>query len=494
MEHASNIEKPGLFENHPWLRPVTIGVVAGAGALLLAPAVLPMLGFGTSQMASQAIASVHSINATGSGLAGIINSALASIPGIGASLAEGRSFTAIASGAIGFGGIIAGKYLQKKDDGTSKVNWGKLIKNTALITSVLIALPSILAGLSVGLVFLAHVFGGNALASSVATATYKTLGSISASQMGTSLAAGSFAAVPHVITCGASLMPAAFTISQGHNSHTPTFEERAFPSPPPEHNHNYTDGSIEARIVTPQPLVANQPVQAKLILTHRGSNRPVTPDDLSINHTRKVHLFVVDQSLRDYFHIHPTPGANPGEYNFSFTPNTMNNYSAWADIKLVRDGKAHRLKTAMPSALRRSANAFVPNNSKAFKNGMAFDWNADTRLRQNSSSMVEVTVTDDQGRPVTDLQPIMGAQAHLVGFSADGQSLIHAHPMHTAPGDPNLRFHIAPDFCGPVQLYLQVRRNDEDTYVSFGQQVAPSLVNSRGAAVCSPSGSAHTRA
>ena len=128
--------------------------------------------------------------------------------------------------------------------------------------------------------------------------------------------------------------------------------------------------------------------------------------------------------------------------------------------------------------------AYVPNNSKAIKDGLNFDWKASERLRKDTPTIVEVTITDSAGHPVTDLQPVMGAYAHLVGFSADGKSLVHTHPMGLEPkgeaaGGPTMRFHVEPDFTGPAQFYLQVKRDGKDVYASFGQQISPPLLNTQ---------------
>jgi hypothetical protein len=73
----------------------------------------------------------------------------------------------------------------------------------------------------------------------------------------------------------------------------------------------------------------------------------------------------------------------------------------------------------------------------------------------------------------------MGAYAHLVGFSADGKSIIHAHPMGEEPtsaddrGGPRLSFHVAPESAGATQFYLQIKRAGKEVMVPFGQRIMP---------------------
>ena len=51
-----------------------------------------------------------------------------------------------------------------------------------------------------------------------------------------------------------------------------------------------------------------------------ASGKPVAPEDLVVAHTMKLHLLVVDPTLTDYQHVHPTPGRKSGEWEFAFTP------------------------------------------------------------------------------------------------------------------------------------------------------------------------------
>lgn len=473
---------------NPWLKPLAIGAVAVTALITIAPYALPLIGVGNPDLGLESSTIMHGPG-NGTGLAGGINNMLASIPVIGSSLAKGGIFTAIASGAIGIGGVLLGNHMQKGEDGKSKFSLGKLIKYASLATSALIALPSILTGISVGLVYLCASLGDHKMASDAVKMLYNSVGAIGISSVAGASSAGIAAALPHVVTCGAAIIPAAMSlnIDNDHSQHTTpaTKPHSEPPAPLPEHNTNYTDGSILAKVEVDAPLAAGKPCRALLRLTHKTSGQPVTPEELAVNFTEKMHLFVVDQSLKDYHHIHPTPTSNPGEYSFTFTPKTPNAYNAWTDITLLRDDRNHRLKSSLPCALERNVRAYVSSNTQTSVDGMNFQWKTTAPLRKNSPSIVEVTITDNAGMPITDLQPVMGAFAHMVGFSADAKSIIHTHPLGADPqgptsqGGPKLRFHVDPDFTGATQFYIQVRRDGKDTYAAFGQQVAPPALNTQ---------------
>jgi hypothetical protein len=143
----------------------------------------------------------------------------------------------------------------------------------------------------------------------------------------------------------------------------------------------------------------------------------------------------------------------------------------------LRTAANHRIKLEIPAAVKRNIPE-IPASNQAEKDGLVFHGRSEP-LQKGAPAIVEVNVTDAQGNPVTDLEPVMGAYAHLAGFSADGKHFIHSHPLGVEPtrpdecGAPRLRFHIEPDYAGPTQFFLQVKRSGQDVYVPFGQQIKP---------------------
>ncbi len=460
-------------EDRDWLKLLAIGTTLAAGAVIISPYILPLLG-GNANLATQAITALHGgvIGGTVGSLAEGINAMINAFPVVGPVLAQGGLASAAATGIIGIGGVLLGRYIDTNDDGTRHIRWGKLITAAAITTSALIALPTALTGISVGLTYLVALAAGTQAASLVATALANSIGSVGAMNFFPAGLSGIAAVLPHLLTCGVSLLPAALSISLARNSHL---------SPSGLSAQKYSDGSVTAEIKTDAPLAAGKPCSATLTLRHTATGLPLSPDELAVVHTEKIHLFVADSSLKDYHHIHPQPTGEPGVFSFGFTPNASSNYAAWADFTLLKDNHNHKLKSDMPAASRRNIPAAIRANSHTSRAGLTFHWQTSDPLRQNAPAIVEVAVTDAHGRLVNDLEPVMGAFAHLVGFSADGKSLIHTHPYGKEPVAPNdrgngrLRFHIEPDCSGAVQFYLQIRRNNEDVYVPFGQHIAPPL-------------------
>jgi hypothetical protein len=53
---------------------------------------------------------------------------------------------------------------------------------------------------------------------------------------------------------------------------------------------------------------------------------------------------------------------------------------------------------------------------------------ATVSVETGRDATVNFPLTDGGGKPVTDLEPYMGARGHLVVLSADGKESVHAHP------------------------------------------------------------------
>lgn len=100
----------------------------------------------------------------------------------------------------------------------------------------------------------------------------------------------------------------------------------------------------------------------------------------------------------------------------------------------------------------------------------------DSEPRAGSAVMGNITVTKD-GKPFNQLEPVMGAFAHVVGFGEDYSSVLHIHPMGKEPtsdterGGPKLDFHIEPKTAGVVKLFAQVRIDGKDIFAPFGMLV-----------------------
>ena len=71
------------------------------------------------------------------------------------------------------------------------------------------------------------------------------------------------------------------------------------------------------------------------------------------------------------------------------------------------------------------------------------------------------------GAPVTNLQPYLGASAHLLIVSADLSVAIHVHPEGALTAGPEIGFEPLLPGPGPYKLWIQVQRGGTVITVPF---------------------------
>jgi hypothetical protein len=235
--------------------------------------------------------------------------------------------------------------------------------------------------------------------------------------------------------------------------------------------------TITAAVKPTTPLVIDQPVSMTLTLTD-SSHHPVAFDDLREIHTKRVHLLIVDPSLSDYQHEHPTPTGKPGEYAFQFTPRHGGEYFFYADLLPEKTNAqeyslAHLKVPGQPAAVQKNENRTVTVDGYHFE--LAFD---NPQLTQGKGTRATLKVSTSDGKPMDKLEPLMGAFAHLVAFTEDRKHVLHVHPQGKEPeteserGGPELSFYVNPASPGYQQLYAQVQINGENVFAPFGLNVA----------------------
>lgn len=221
------------------------------------------------------------------------------------------------------------------------------------------------------------------------------------------------------------------------------------------------------------PLEARKTAQVTVKLNAVSDGKPLTLDDLKEAHTQKLHLLIVDPTLTDYHHIHPVAGQNPGEYVFDFKPLKNDSYRVWADVIPIATGKQEYVQTNMGTPAKEKSSVEKAMSMTATVDGYTFTLALEGEPKAGNPVMGNVVVTKD-GRPFTALEPVMGAFAHVVGFTEDYNSVLHVHPMGKEPtsdaerGGPKLEFHIEPEKVGFVKLFAQVRIGGKDIFAPFG--------------------------
>lgn len=232
--------------------------------------------------------------------------------------------------------------------------------------------------------------------------------------------------------------------------------------------------SLGLRAVGPwQPGLANT-----VTLTLRtAGGKPIGPADLLVAHTRKLHLLVIDPTLQDYQHLHPEPGAQPGEWVFSITPRLGGLYRVFADFVPAATGRG----------LYAAAEFEVPGGGAAAAAQPGLTHEADglrytlehTYLKVGKQAELRFRVESTAAGGRVGLEPVMDAYAHLVTFDEGRSGFAHLHPAETDlakipdPVKPELTFRVTIPRAGRFIVWAQVQVAGRDRFAPFAITVNP---------------------
>jgi hypothetical protein len=179
--------------------------------------------------------------------------------------------------------------------------------------------------------------------------------------------------------------------------------------------------------VNPQTVKANE--SAEMTFTVKSSAGEIVKD-FEVVHEKLIHLIVVSEDLKEFYHIHPAQQTD-GSFRGSFTFPNGGTYSIYADVKpkegsqMVKDFKqivAGNERTKEPLKV----------DGKFEKNveGLRVEMKPNSTLESGKEILLDFNVFDaETNKPVTDLEKYLGEYAHFVVISEDLSQYVHVHPM-----------------------------------------------------------------
>ena len=216
-----------------------------------------------------------------------------------------------------------------------------------------------------------------------------------------------------------------------------------------------SDGNYSLQLATTQTATgANVPLRFQIVDT---AGRPLTR--YATSHDKQLHLIVVRRDMAGFKHVHPVLDGSgnwsvpvnltrAGDYRVfaDFIPEGGEALTLGADLHVAGDYRPQPLPA--PAATARVADYTVTLAGE---------------LVPEKSSKLSLSVTQN-GRPVTDLQPYLGAYGHLVALRDGDLAYLHVHP-NGHPGDgvtaagPTIEFEAATPSAGAYRLFLDFRHN-----------------------------------
>ncbi len=187
---------------------------------------------------------------------------------------------------------------------------------------------------------------------------------------------------------------------------------------------------------------------------HDRNGRQVTA--YQREHEKELHLIVASRDLVTYRHLHPSRAAD-GTWSIPLSLPAAGSYRVFADFTPAAKGAKNLTLGADLAAAGHFKAAEMPKPSRtATVDGYTVTLNG--TLRPGKAGELTLNVTR-AGRPVTDLQPYLGAYGHLVALRSGDLAYLHVHPNGepgdgtTAPG-PGISFTATAPSTGTYRLFL----------------------------------------
>jgi predicted small lipoprotein YifL len=257
--------------------------------------------------------------------------------------------------------------------------------------------------------------------------------------------------------------------------HLSTGEQATLPDSQAGHSNNDAPSTVDhdahgshenmpMNMTPPRTLVVmTEPSQPTIGSTTKLEMKIQNPDGTLIKtfdvlHEKLVHLIVVRDGLDEFAHLHPEVDSS-GVITTQFAFPKSGKYRLFADhqpqgnLQGLATGEVNVSGNDDPAA------PLIPTASPEVAIG---ELQVHIRIRPGEQEAnVHFRFVDADGKPVSDLQPYLGAMGHLVIISADGSEYVHAHPLSEAGAAPDGVVEFAAHFPDPgiYKAWGQFQRN-----------------------------------
>ncbi|WP_338899818.1 hypothetical protein WBG99_32765 [Streptomyces sp. TG1A-60] len=186
-------------------------------------------------------------------------------------------------------------------------------------------------------------------------------------------------------------------------------------------------------------------------------------------HEKELHLILASRDLVTYRHLHPTRAAD-GTWSTSVDLPEAGGYRVFADFTPAGKNTANlTLGADLAASGTYKPEKLPPTGNTAEVNG--YEVELEGGLRPDAAGELRLRVSRD-GRPVTDLQPYLGAYGHLVALRSGDLAYLHVHP-NGEPGDdetrpgPDISFTATAPSAGTYRLFLDFQHEGKVHTAAF---------------------------
>jgi hypothetical protein len=221
-----------------------------------------------------------------------------------------------------------------------------------------------------------------------------------------------------------------------HSAHAETTRSTAATSMAPASiNYNV---NVQFDPANPQ---ASKPTNLSLIVTEQKVGEPIK--DFDIIHDKLMHLRIVNsEDLSHFAHIHPKLDKETGIFHIAHTFARAGRYKMWIDAKpkagiqiltafaFTVEGQPVHSPSNITSD--RTFEKEVVSEGQSYQVTLNFQRE---RLGVGRDTKMTFEIRDANGKPISNLEPLMAAGGHCVIIDADGHEFLHVHPAEEVDDD-----------------------------------------------------------
>ena len=203
--------------------------------------------------------------------------------------------------------------------------------------------------------------------------------------------------------------------------------------------------------------------------------KAIKDENLEIVHEKKLHMFIFDEALVEFRHVHPEFNAEKNRWVVTATLPRNGNYWVWAQGTLIVDEST---KVEFTTNMRLAVVGGQPENplppqlsrKKSGNDGNSVVKISTTGFKANEMAMPTLTVTRNDGTSA-EITPFLGAKAHVIGVLSDGDTLIHAHPVDHHGGHEGMHEHHDHGAPNPNQFMIHTVFPEPGSYRLWVQYI-----------------------
>ncbi|MFD7528693.1 hypothetical protein ACFV8E_14060 [Streptomyces sp. NPDC059849] len=185
-------------------------------------------------------------------------------------------------------------------------------------------------------------------------------------------------------------------------------------------------------------------------------------------HGKELHFILASTDLTQYRHLHPVRAAD-GTWSTPVDLPEAGGYRVFADFTPAAAGAGNLTlgaNLAVSGAYRPAALPAPGTTAEVDGYRVALGG----ELRAGRSGELKLSISRN-GRPVTDLQPYLGAYGHLVALRSGDLAYLHVHPNEGGPG-PEVSFTATAPSAGTYRLFLDFKHEGKVRTAAFTVRVA----------------------